>query len=209
MFEAIDLSIQLILILLYSSKFIQLPPLMSSRMLLIWHRPHNTTSITTKSSSQTISVRAWIEHGSYIQAGLIQPKFMWQENLGMERRKDESPHHHHRANTRSRSILNTMAFHTVDLLDISKVVPLEHVDRTFFPFAKKSCCFVIQAYDREMLFEAETVEERNSIIHDLKLLVARLGSKIIVGDRGVLNEFFSPAGSVPGEAPAILKNGSL
>mmetsp|Transcript_16402 Transcript_16402/g.24620 ORF Transcript_16402/g.24620 Transcript_16402/m.24620 type:complete len:582 (+) Transcript_16402:142-1887(+) len=194
-----------------SNDYDNLPPLMSSKMLLIWHRPQTATIQTIQSSSsQTISVRAWIEHGSYIQAGLIQPKFMWQENLGMENRRDERPHHHHHhANNRSRSILNTMAFHTVDLLDISKVVPLEHVDRTYFPFAKKSCCFVIQSYDREMLFEAETVEERNEIIHDLKLLVARLGSKIIVGDRGVLNEFFSPAGSVPGEAPGILKNGSL
>lgn len=158
--------------------------LMGSKMLLVWHRPFE---------SSPVAVNSWIEHGSYISAGLIQPKLMWQESCGKERKDSE------------RFILNTMSFHSIDLLDISKVIPLNRVDRDLYPFAKPSNSFLIQAYDKVMVFEAESTAERDKFIEGLKILVARLGSKIIVGDKDVLEEFFTPASSaVPGRAPDIL-----
>jgi len=164
--------------------------LMGTKILLVWHRPMHT-------ESSPIAVHAWIEHGSYIQAGLIQPKLMWQESCGKERKDGE------------RFVLNEMEFHSVDLLDISRVVPLSRVDRTLYPFAKRSCCFFIQAFDKELIFEAESTADRDNFIGGLKVLVARLGSKIIVGDKDVLEEFFTPASSeVPGTAPSILMEGT-
>jgi len=169
---------------------------MGTKILLVWHRPSH--SKYPASDSSPIAVQAWIEHGSYIQGGLIQPKLMWQESCGRERKEGE------------RFILNTMAFHSVDLLDIAKIIPLNWVDRELYPFAKMSCSFVIKVYDKEMLFEAESTAQRDWFIDALKILVARLGSKIIVGDRNVLSEFFTPAGyAVPGEAPAILMDGCV
>lgn len=160
--------------------------LMGTKMLLVWHRSMNT-------ESSPIAVHAWIEHGSCIQAGLIQPKLMWQESCGKERKDGE------------RFVLNEMEFHSLDLLDISRVAPLSRVDRTMYPFAKRSCCFFVQAFDKELMFEAESGADRDKFIKGLKVLVARLGSKIIVGDKDVLEEFFTPASSeVPGTAPYIL-----
>ena len=162
----------------------QVSQLMGSKMLLVWHRPFE---------SSPVAVNSWIEHGSYISAGLIQPKLMWQESCGKERKDSE------------RFILNTMSFHSIDLLDISKVIPLNRVDRDLYPFAKPSNSFLIQAYDKVMVFEAENTAGRDKFIEGLKILVARLGSKIIVGDKDVLEEFFTPASSaVPGRAPDIL-----
>lgn len=161
---------------------------MGTKILLVWHRPSHSEPSPT-------AVHAWIEHGSYIQAGLIQPKLMWQESCAIEQKNKD------------RSVLNTMAFHTIDLLDISKVVPLNRVDRDVYPFAKKTCCFIIHAYERQMLFEAGSTAERDEFIEGLKILVARLGSKIIVGDRDVLEEFFTPASSaVPGKVPDIVSD---
>jgi len=103
--------------------------------------------------------------------------------------------------------LNTMAFHSVDLLDIAQIIPLNWVDRELYPFAKISCSFVIRVYDKDMLFEAENTSQRDWFIDALKILVATLWSKIIVGDRDVLNEFFTATGyAVPGEAPAIFRD---
>ncbi len=166
---------------------------------MIWHRPARRYIVGLNADPPTMAVRAWIEQGSHIHGGLIQPKLMWQETCGKETKASDG----------SRSILNTMTFHSVELLDISKVVPLLNVNRELYPFAKKSCCFIVEAYEKEMIFEAETIAQRDEIIHGLKVLVARLGSKIIVGDRDVLHEFFSPIGTVPGEAPAILTEGII
>jgi hypothetical protein len=163
--------------------------LMGTKILLVWHRSMHY-------EASPIAVNAWIEHGSYIQAGLIQPKLMWQESCGKERKDGE------------RFILNDIQFHSVDLLDISRVIPLGRVDRTEFPFAKSSCSFFIQVFEKELIFEAETTAERDNFIEGLKVLIARLGSKIIVGEKDVLEEFFTPASSeVPGTAPLIPSEG--
>jgi len=165
--------------------------LMGTKMLLVWHRSMHY-------EASPIAVNAWIEHGSYIQAGLIQPKLMWQESCGKERKDGE------------RFILNDFRFHSVDLLDISRVIPLGRVDRTEYPFAKSSCSFFIQAFEKELIFEAESTAERDNFIEGLKVLVARLGSKIIVGEKDVLGEFFTPTSSeVPGTAPVILTEGGF
>lgn len=163
--------------------------LMNSRKTLVWHGNEDNTQV---------AVKAWIEPGSQLQSVLIQPKFMWQQTLGNNKRTNE------------RRVLNTRIFHSVDLLDITKIVATEAIDRTKYPFAKCSCSFIVQSFAKEMVFEAVCESERDDIVDGLKMMVARLGSKILVGDGQVLNEFFTPIGaSVPGNIPTFASEGNF
>lgn len=160
--------------------------LMGIKMLLIWHR-------ASFANAKSVAINAWIEHGSCINSGLIHPKLMWQERCGKENHKND------------RFVLNDMEFHSIDLLDISRIIPLNNVDRRIYPFVKKTRTFAIYTCEKEILFEAETTKQRDHFVKGLKILVARLGSKIIVGDKNILEEFFTPSSSqVPGHAPDIL-----
>ena len=46
----------------------------------------------------------------------------------------------------------------------------------------------------DYLFEAATQDERDKFVFAFKVMVARLASKIIVGDKDVFDEFFTPLG---------------
>ena len=129
---------------------------MNSRKTLVWHGNEDNTQV---------AVKAWIEPGSQLQSVLIQPKFMWQQTLGNNKRTNE------------RRVLNTRILHSVDLLDITKIVATEAVDRTKYPFAKCSCSFIVQSFAKEMVFEAVCESERDDIVDGLQMMVARLGSK--------------------------------
>jgi len=73
-------------------------------------------------------------------------------------------------------------------------VPTE-VDRSIYPFVKPKNSFVITTNDqKEYLFEAKNEEGRKRFLFAMKLMIARLASKIIVGDRDVFDEFFTPMG---------------
>lgn len=159
---------------------------MQTKRLLVWHRKTNR-----KTSKAPVAVHTWIEHGSQLESILIQPKFCWRKTHGKE--------------SQERSILNISDYHSVDLLDISRIVPADHyVDRVKYPFVKRSSSFLIEAFDQELVFEARDEIARDNVVEGLKLLVARLGSKIILGDGRVLDEFFSPMGAyVPGKKPPI------
>lgn len=138
-----------------------------------------------------MAVHAWVEQGSQLNSALIQPKFCWTEV--------------HKEDILSRnksSIFNKkFSFHSIELLDISKIIPIDFsIDRKIFPFVRLGRSFIIEAFGglQVMVFEARDQKERDDIIYGMKMAVARLSSKIIVGDCSVLGEFFSPYGSVPG-----------
>lgn len=160
--------------------------LMGIKLLLVWHRPLCFDQCP-------VAVHAWIEHGSYMRGGIIQPRLMWQENCGKEQKDGE------------RFVLNKLAFHSLDLLDICKVFATKAVDRSVYPLAKRSRCLIIRTSSQELLFEAENTQERDKFVESLKILVAKLASLIIVGDRNILREFFnSDSLDVPGKVPDIL-----
>jgi len=168
---------------IYAASFTNMCDLMNTRKILVWHGNENDSPV---------AVKAWVELGTQLQTALIQPKFMWHGTLGKDKHEVE------------RRVLNKLTFHSLELLDITKVVPTEHINRKRYPFAKRSHSFLIQAFSKEMLFEAISEKERDDIVDGLKMTVARLGSKILVGDGRVLNEFFTPTGaSVPGEPPCL------
>lgn len=160
--------------------------LMGLKMLLVWHRPIVFDQCPA-------AVHAWIEHGSYMRGGIIQPRLMWQESCGKEENDGE------------RFVLNKLAFHSLDLLDICKVFATKVIDRSVYPLAKRSRCLIIRTSSQELLFEAENTQERDEFVQSLKILVAKLASLIIVGDKKILREFFnSDSLDVPGKVPDIL-----
>ena len=149
------------------------------RMMLVWHQPEGP-----------VAVYAWIELGSQLRSALIQPKLMWK------------PVHETEDERGALGITNHINLHSVDLLDISRILASTKVDRKKHPLAKSKCSLSIETFDHNLLFEASCQEERDALVQGLKGLVARLASKIIVGDERVFDEYFTPFGaSVPGEAP--------
>jgi len=164
---------------------------MSAKRLLIWHQ-----QTTQNTSDSPIAIYAWIELGSQLNNySLIQPKFCWQAINGNKE-------------TDKTVLAGTSTFHAVDLLDISKIIAVDSsLGREGFPFANRSSSFILEAFGGsiQMVFEARDELEREDIINGLKLVVSRLGSKIIIGDSTVLDEFFTPMRSVvPGGAPSII-----
>ena len=82
------------------------------------------------------------------------------------------------------------------LLSICRILEVkEIVDRTKYPFAKKTCSFIIRTCeDEEFLFETQSELERDNIVYMWKLVVARLASQAVVGDGDkMVGEFFVPA----------------
>ena len=166
---------------------------MNTTLTLIWHRPQNGTFGETF----PIAVHAWVEYGMRLRSALIQPKFMWKAIYDSKGNKNKAYNIGHEN------------LHSIDLLDMTRILGVNKVDRERFPLANHSTSFQIEAYDTNFLFESKSVESKIRFVNGLKLAVARLGSRIIVGDHGVFDEFFETSSNdsfnanVPGEAPSL------
>lgn len=148
---------------------------------VVWHpsRNHQNKDISP------ICVQAWFEMGSRLQSRVIQPKFMWRN--AYENAND----------TKQVKIMaaSTATPHDVELLSIIRVLKPDSIDRDEYPFAKLKNSFILHSSDEDVfVFECTSQQERDRFVHGLKLLVARLASKIIVGDEKVFEEFFTPWG---------------
>ena len=139
----------------------------------------------SKSIYQSRTVQVWFERGNRIhRSDIVEPKLMWRDayhpELSSFRRLNESTIH---------------GPHQVCLLSICRVLDAKNLDRYKYPFAKKSCSFIIKTSDNdEYLFEAEDENKRDRIVHSWKLVIARLASIAVVGDgEGMVGEFFVPA----------------
>ena len=97
----------------------------------------------------------------------------------------------------------TTEAHGFDLMDIVKVLTVDKVDRSLYPFAKPLCCFLVKTLDKSFLFEAKSASERERIVRSLKLLVSRMGSQLLVGDQSFFTEFFTNSFDGPGEEPEL------
>ena len=169
-------------------------------MTLVWHRTNNDSEKRHVSAVGPLrhipapspqGVHVWIEPGSQLRSTLLQPRLVCkpvQSNARAVGGQDASDR----------------LVRSIDLLDIGRVLEARRVDRVRHPLAKRDCSFLVETLDRTgLLFQAESESERDRIVHGLKLVVARLGSKIVVGDGTVIEEFFTPFGlSVPGYKPA-------
>ena len=115
---------------------------------------------------------------------VIQPKFMW-----------------HRVRRDSYAIPASDVSNFC-LVDVARVLAVETVDRKLYPFAKPPSCFLVKTLERTFLFETKSAAERQRFVRLMKLCVARLGSKLIVGDQSFFEEYFvTNMEHGPGDAP--------
>lgn len=140
-------------------------------------------STATKTYKHPIMIKAWFEMGSCLKATLVQPKFVWRSVTSeFSSRKD---------------MINAIQRPDgIELLDIVRILKLHQgSNRLSHSFVKLSHSFsILTNTGEEYLFELASEEERNKFVFSFKLLIARLASKIIVGDKDVFEEFFSPQG---------------
>ena len=132
-----------------------------------------------------------------LRSALIQPKFMWRAIYDSKGNKNKQFNIGHEN------------LHSIDLLDLTRILGVDKIDRRRYPLASHSRTFLLEAYDTQFVFESKSVEAKIKFVNGLKLAVARLGSRIIVGDHGVFDEFFEMSSNdsynanVPGEAPSL------
>jgi hypothetical protein len=136
--------------------------IMNQRFTMVWHQD-------VEKKSTPVAIVAWIERGQQLDRQLIQPRLVWKRL-----------HDGGAPNER----------HSVDLLDISRILEVDHIDRNIYPLAQQRNCLCIRTLDGKMMFQASDEKERNRLCRDLKLVVARLASKIILDDQHLFNEFF-------------------
>jgi len=161
---------------------------MDNRMHLLWHPVPEQQN----KSSTPVPVVAWIELGKILRSDLIHPKFMWQAQSSRFTSSGKS----HRAKMSHESV------RSIDLLDILRVLKVEKIDRDLFPFVRPNNCFVIGSSNCTNLFEASSQNgDCEELVHVFKLMVARLGSRIITQDPAVFEEFFSNLSDIPGKSP--------
>lgn len=140
-------------------------------------------STATKTFKHPIMIKAWFEMGSCLKTTLVQPKFVWRSITSeFSSRKD--------------MINSIQRPEGIELLDIVRILkPTNETNRLAHSFVKLSNSFSLLTNNgEEYLFELASEEERNKFVFSFKLLIARLASKIIVGDKDVFEEFFSPQG---------------
>jgi hypothetical protein len=146
--------------------------LMNEKLRLILHPSKSKGSIST-AAPQAVSV--WIEHGRRVRNELVSPKFVW-----------KSLHKSNHKVSYQRSEVSS-----VDILDIDRILPVEKLNRSRHPFAKTRHTFLMRSIHGEaFMFEASSASERDRLVHSIKLMVARLGSMLVVQDDNVLEEFF-------------------
>ena len=156
---------------------------------MVWHPcpdANDTSAQSSQSSNSPVSVEGWFEMGSRLYNAVIQPKFMWHETY------QPNLLNHKRLG------MSCRVPHSLDLLNIIRILKPTSLDRYVYPFAKLDRTFTILSHTNEQfVFEASNTEERDWLVHGLKLVVARLASMIIVGDDHMFVEFFSPWANSP------------
>jgi hypothetical protein len=94
-------------------------------------------------------------------------------------------------------------------MDVHRILEVKDLDRNRHPFAKRQHCFTVKTIHSSYLFEAGSTVERDRIIRGLKLVIARLATKLIVADPSLADEFFLLTPSHcpgPGEEPLWFEN---
>lgn len=163
--------------------------LMNERLTLILHQNSQNAQAKTL---RPHAVHMWIERGQSLKTGVIPPKLVWKAV--------------HRTPVLRRHMFRP-EIHSVPILDIHRILEVEKVDRLAHPFARTSNSFLIKTLDRTLMLEAPSQTERDRIVQSLKLLVARLGSMLLIKDDQLIEEFFAGMETCgPGEQPYWLED---
>jgi len=145
----------------------------------------DTSKNNSKMPKSPRCIQLWFERGNRIRGNdIVEPKLMWR-----------NAYHPELATHRKLNDSTIKGPYQVCLLSICRILEInDSIDRKKYPFAKKSCSFLIRTCDdEEYMFEAPTEEERNHNVYMWKLVVARLASQAVVGDGNkMVGEFFVP-----------------
>jgi len=146
---------------------------------LVWH-PRGRKSNREFEALSPVSVTGSFENGVRLPATIVQPKFIWAETC-----RPESKQHSWRS--------TCLVPNSMEILSMVRIIKPKNLNRLHYPFAKTNLAFLITCHDgKSHLFEARSSRERDIFVFGLKLLVARLASKILVGDESVFTEFYNP-----------------
>jgi len=168
----------------YSKVTRAISELVNASFIFIYHQNEKYHSKSSNRSSHPITCRCWFEMGSCLRKVLVQPNFSW---------RPMSPKTSNCRQDRI-NLIQTPMF--VDLLNIVRLTEPAVLDRSKFPFAKIENCFIITTNSKEkFLFEAKNREEKRKFLFSTKIMIARLASKIIVGEKDVFEEFFTSLSS--------------
>mmetsp|Transcript_12734 Transcript_12734/g.37471 ORF Transcript_12734/g.37471 Transcript_12734/m.37471 type:complete len:766 (-) Transcript_12734:403-2700(-) len=166
---------------------------------LNWHQSAKADDDSCKNRHDVCTsprcVRIWFERGYSIGHGrsirLIEPKVVWRDVM---HEVDDSTNYQ---NTQSTGFCGQFA-----LLDVCRVLHTSTasvgdgalIDRRKYPTARSSCSFIVRTVDNEeFLFEAKTEDQRNIVLHQWKVAIARLASIVIVeNSEAMKKEFFLP-----------------
>ncbi len=146
----------------------------------------STTAVSPDLTAQSPrAVCLWFERGNRIRGNnILEPKLMWRD-----------AYHPELSTRRKLNDSITKGPNQICLLSICRILDVkDHIDRHLYPFAKRSCSFLIRTCDdEEYLFETQSEKERDDLVYLWKLVVARLASQAVVGDGDkMVGEFFVP-----------------
>jgi hypothetical protein len=140
-----------------------------------------TWSLTYHTTAASTPVEVWMERGTILNMGtvIVEPKVMWREAFqGTLAKRKLSESSQHPWNVR--------------LLNACRVIPL--VDRTIYPLAHVRHSFVLKTCrHEEFVFEASSKTERDTIMTQWKVVIARLATLAVMEDMHTMAaEFFTP-----------------
>ena len=146
------------------------------------------TLIHHQEGGKPLGVEAWLERGQRLHRVTLPPKIVW---LPLEEKSNKV------------SMNQGAEFTGIDLLDIQRILEVSRVDREAFPFANPRRSFIIKTLHGRSCLEARSVTDRDRIVRQLKMTVARFGSQLVSGDPRV-EDFFVPLSHARPVEPNII-----
>jgi len=121
-----------------------------------------------KATKPPARVEIWVERGTILGKKVLEPKLTWSVKNGSIEKPSSIP-----------------------LMDIYRIFPVTTIDRNKYPFAKtKNSFFVKSASYGDILFEAQDEKKKNTLMRNLKLVIARLASQAFMNDTVILKDYF-------------------
>ena len=134
---------------------------------MILHEPQEKN----KPTKPPARVEIWVERGTILGKKILEPKLTWCIKNGIIEKPSSIP-----------------------LMDIYRIFPVSKIDRNKYPFAKtKNSFYVKSASYGDILFEAQDEKNKNIVIRNLKLIIARLASQAFMNDSVILKDYFRDA----------------
>jgi len=136
--------------------------------------------------SHALKINIWMERGTVIchSGVVIEPMFMWRDAYQS----------HDLLQQRKRLNDTCQKPWSMRLLNTCRIAPCKALDKSQYPLARSTCCFVLKTcQNQEFVLEAQSESQRDLICERWKLCVARFASLAVTEDIDTIAlEFFHP-----------------